>query len=140
MDWRSESGRGQNRENVTSMDSLWSKSLHWFDKQPLSTPKNRKRAMLVQVIKSELLFIEESEVMRCGSILDRNGLLHTTYHQDLRWCLVIADDLYHRDWPTLDMRRSIAAAYGLKFIENMTGKNINATLPLPRWIGEWAIG
>ena len=31
------------------------------------------------------------------------------------------------------------AAYGLRFVEVMTRRSLDARGPLPRWVGEWAI-
>jgi hypothetical protein len=118
---------GDHRENVAGMRDVWCWGLSWFLK-PASNPEKRaKQAQLVEDIKAELRAIEAV------------GELHELYCRDSRWCLQIARKDFPRDWPTLGVHATTAAAYGLRFVEVMTGRQLDAREPLPRWVGEWAI-
>lgn len=115
------------RENLTGMRDVWCWALSWFLKPPSSRDKRAKQAALVEAIKAELKRVEQVEA------------LHDLYSRDSRWCLQLARQLYPREWPTLGVHATTAAAYGLRFVELMTTRELDARDPLPRWVGEWAI-
>jgi hypothetical protein len=115
------------RENLTSMRDVWCWALSWFLKPPSSFEKRAKQAQLVEAIKVELRSIEDVEG------------LHDLYCRDSRWCLQLARQQFPREWPTLGVHATTAAAYGLRFVELMTARPLDAREPLPRWVGEWAI-
>jgi hypothetical protein len=115
------------RENLTGMRDVWCWALSWFLKPPSSPEKRAKQAALVEAIKAELRPIEAVEG------------LHDMYCRDSRWCLQLARQHFPRDWPTLGVHATTAAAYGLRFVEMMTGRPLDARQPLPKWVGEWAI-
>lgn len=115
------------RENLTGMRDVWCWALSWFLKPPSSPEKRAKQAALVEAIKAELHPIEGVEG------------LHDMYCRDSRWCLQLARQHFPREWPTLGVHATTAAAYGLRFVELMTGRQLDARRPLPKWVGEWAI-
>jgi hypothetical protein len=117
----------EQRENLSGMRDVWCWALSWFIKPPSNGEKRARQALLVEAIKGELRGVELVEE------------LHGRYCQDSRWCLQIARRLYPRDWPTLGVHATTAAAYGLRYVELMTGRRLDAREPLPRWVGEWAI-
>jgi hypothetical protein len=115
------------RENLSGMRDVWCWALSWFLKPPSSAEKRAKQAALVEAIKAELRGVEAVED------------LHELYARDSRWCLQLARQHFPRDWPTLGVHATTAAAYGLRFVELMTARSLDAKQPLPRWVGEWAI-
>lgn len=115
------------RENLTAMRDVWCWALSWFLKPPSSVEKRLKQAQLVEAIKGELHKVDQIEA------------LHDLYCRDSRWCLQLARQQFPREWPTLGVHATTAAAYGLRFVELMTCRDIDAREPLPRWVGEWAI-
>jgi hypothetical protein len=117
----------EQRENLSGMRDVWCWALSWFLKPPSNCEKRARQAVLVESIKLELHRVELVEE------------LHDLYCRDSRWCLQIARQLYPRDWPTLGVHATTAAAYGLRFVELMTGRSLDAREPLPRWVSEWAI-
>ena len=117
----------EQRENLTAMRDVWCWALSWFLKPPSSYEKRAMQAALVEAIKDELRNVEQVEG------------LHDMYCKDSRWCLQLARQLFPADWPTLGVHATTAAAYGLRFVELMTCRPLNAREPLPRWVGEWAI-
>ncbi len=117
----------EQRENLTGMRDVWCWALSWFLKPPTSPEKRAKQAALVQAIKSELRHVYAADD------------LHDLYTGDSRWCLQIARQEFPREWPTLGVHAATAAAYGLRFVEIMTGHDVDAREVLPRWLGEWAI-
>jgi hypothetical protein len=117
----------EQRENLTGMRDVWCWALSWFLKPPSSAEKRSHQAQLVEAIKAELRQVVTVEE------------LHDLYCRDSRWCLQIARQLFPRDWPTLGVHATTAAAYGLRFVELMTNRRLDARDSLPRWVGEWAI-
>jgi hypothetical protein len=115
------------RENLSGMRDVWCWALSWFLKPPSSLDKRAKQAALVEAIKHELRDVGDVEA------------LHDYYCRDSRWCLQIARQMYPREWPTLGVHATTAAAYGLRFVEMMTQRPLDARQQLPRWVGEWAI-
>ncbi|TAK20143.1 MAG: hypothetical protein EPO26_18780 [Chloroflexota bacterium] len=117
----------EQRENLTGMRDVWCWALSWFLKPPSSPDKRSKQAALIELIKCELRRVESVEA------------LHDLYSQDSRWCLQLARNHFPRDWPSLGVHATTAAAYGLRFVELMTRRDLDARDVLPRWVGEWAI-
>ena len=76
---------------------------------------------------------------RAGIVTEHVEGLHDMYCKDSRWCLQLARQLFPADWPTLGVHATTAAAYGLRFVELMTCRPLDARQALPRWVGEWAI-
>jgi hypothetical protein len=111
----------------TGMRDVWSWSLSWFRDTPTSKEKRARQAALVTAIKRELAGI--------GTVPD----LHDRYCQDSRWVLLLARERFPREWPTLGMHACTAAAFALRYVELVTGADLDATYSLPRWVGEWAI-
>jgi hypothetical protein len=109
------------------MRDVWCWALSWFLKPPSNFDKRAKQAELVEAIKGDLRAINDVEG------------LHDRYCRDSRWCLQVARQHFPREWPTLGVHATTAAAYGLRFVELMTGQPLDARQPLPRWVGEWAI-
>ncbi|HEV8634109.1 MAG TPA: hypothetical protein VG370_07705 [Chloroflexota bacterium] len=117
----------EQRENLTGMRDVWCWALSWFLKPPANGQKRARQALLVESIKRELQKVQAVEE------------LHDRYCQDSRWCLQIARQLFPQDWPTVGVHATAAAAFGLRFVELMTGRSLDAREPLPRWVSEWAI-
>ncbi len=115
------------RESLTGMRDVWCWATSWFLKPPASFEKRAKQAQLVESIKAELRTIDQVEG------------LHDRYCRDSRWCLQLARQQFPREWPTLGVHATTAAAYGLRYVELLTGRTFDAREPLPRWVGEWAI-
>jgi hypothetical protein len=120
-------GFSDQRENLTGMKDVWCWALSWFLKPPSSYDKRAKQAQLVQSIKEQLQGLDQVEG------------LHDLYSRDSRWCLELARQQFPRDWATLGVHATTATAYGLRYVELMTNRPLDAREPLPRWVGEWAI-
>ena len=114
------------RINGMDIKDVWCWALSWFLKPPANPDKRGKQAVLVQTIKLELKNIKDVPS------------LHERYASESPRCLIIAREIFPNEWTTLSAHTT-AAAYGLRFVELMTRREINATKPLPRWVGEWAI-
>lgn len=114
-------------ENPEGMRDVWCWALSWFLKPPSYQVKRAKQAQLVEAIKQELRSI------------DTIPGLHDKYCRDSRWCLDLARKLFPRDWPTLGVHSTAAAAYGLRFVEIKTNKPFDAREHIPSWLREWAI-
>ena len=113
--------------NLTGMRDVWCWALSWYVKPPPSAEKHAQQAALIEAIKAGLQDIEIVEA------------LHERYCADSRWCLNLARTMFPREWSRLGVHATTAAAYGLRYIELMTNRAIDAREPLPRWVGEWAI-
>jgi hypothetical protein len=105
---------------------VWSWSLSWFIKPPQSPAKRAKQAALVEGIKG------------CLADCATPGALHARYAAGTHFALAVARSMHPRDWTALGIHACTAAAFGLRYVELMTGKTIDARLPLPRWASEWA--
>lgn len=109
------------------MRDVWDWAISWFYKPPSSWEKRVKQKILVEAIKTEL------------SIVSEIPLLHNLFCSDSRWSLLLVREFFPKDWPTLSIHATTAAAYGLRFVELMTGKELDARKPLPIWVREWTI-
>jgi len=109
------------------MRDVWIWALSWFLKPAASPEKRAQQAVLIQAIKAEL------------EDLHAVAGLHDRYAADSRWCLLLARRLFPRAWPTLGTHACAAAAYGLRYVELMTGHELDARGPLPAWLSEWAV-
>lgn len=125
------------RENLTGPRDVWIWALSWFSKPPSDAAKRSKQAALIQAIKDQLA--HEGSVEEIGAVWRRIGGLHDLYCQDSRWCLQLARQMFPREWPQMGVHACTAAAYGLRYVEMMTGKRLDAREPMPRYIGEWAV-
>ncbi len=119
--------------NPNDMPEIWIWALSWFSKPPQSPAKRMKQAVLVEVIKGEFA----AQLEKRGISEDMSGL-HSLYRADSAWALQIARREFPRDWPTLGVHATTAAAFGLRHVELMTGKTIDARQPLPGYVKEWA--
>lgn len=111
----------------TGMRDVWSWALSWLTRPPADAQKRAKQMTLVEGLTTRL------------RDLDTVAGLHERYCRDSRWCLLTAEELFPRDWPTLGVHACTGAAYGLRYVELMTARRLDATAPLPTWVGEWAI-
>ena len=125
---RERGSQGQEQgQNMNGMRDVWCWALSWYLKPPQNREKRIKQSQCVEAIKQELKSITSVQE------------LHNCYTQDSKWCLQIARELYPRDWPSLGVHATSAAAYGLRYVELMVNKPLNAKETLPKWVGEWAI-
>jgi hypothetical protein len=113
-------------DTETGMRDVWSWALSWFRKPPSSPAKRLKQAQLVAIY---LEMIRDAEDVPS---------LHAHYCADSRWALTAAKALFPREWPTLGIHATTAAAFGVRYVELMTGARLDP-LNLPQWTSEWAI-
>lgn len=114
-------------QNPNEMREVWSWALSWM-LRPSSLPELRaKQQKLIEAIHTKLAEVESPEV------------LQHLYLHDSGWeFTIIAKNLYPTDWAILGIHATTAAAFGLRYVELQTGKKLDATKELPRWLGEWA--
>lgn len=115
------------RTDDPGMRDVWCWALSWLRRPPVSDDKRRAQLALVEAIKERLR--DQSTTAD----------LDARYAADRRWCLELARARFPRRWPTLGVHACTAAAYGLRAVELLTGRSIDATAPLPPWLGEWAL-
>lgn len=116
----------EHRGSTSEMRDVWSWALSWFVKPPSDAAKRARQAELVGAYLVELRSISTVEG------------LHERYCRDSRWCLDVARRLFLRDWPTLGVHACTATAYGVRYVEILTGRALDPR-NLPAWVGEWAI-
>lgn len=111
---------------VAGMRDVWCWAVSWFRKPPGDPVKRARQAELIAALQAQL----GGEVS--------SGALHARYAGDSRWCLETARRLYPGAWPTLGVHACTATAYGLRYVELVTGRPVDARA-LPAWLGEWAM-
>lgn len=107
------------------MRDVWVWSLDWF-RRPASNPDRRaKQTEIVAAILGGLRAVETV------------AGLHLLYAQDSRWCTEIARERVGDDWRAIGVHAATATAFGLRYVELVTGRDLDATA-LPPWLGEWS--
>lgn len=114
-----------NADTDAGIRPVWAWSLDWFRK-PSSNPERRvKQTELVAAILGALRRVETVEA------------LHLLYQADNRWCAEMALQLFHDEWRAIGVHATTATAYGLRYVELVTGRRLDAER-VPAWLGEWA--
>ena len=113
-------------ERVECRD-VWSWALSWLMTETLAVERRRMQREVVASIAQAL------------SQVDAVQDLHELYQGDSRWCVELARLRFPKDWASLGVHATSAAAFGVRYVELVTGRPIDARQPLPRWISEWAV-
>lgn len=118
--------------NDSSIRNSWACALDWYRK-PYDSVKRSKQAKLIEAIKDGI----EPQLIRSGLPLNNVPALHRLYESNSTWTVQMARNLYPGEYPTLSVHASSATAFGLKYVEYMIDRKLDAQQPLPSWIGEW---
>jgi len=109
------------------MHHLWCEALWRFMRAPKLTDQRERQVNVVQAI---LDYIEPIESI---------DELAVHYHGSAELCQRIALALYPTDSQLQDLRRTQDVAYALRYVELITGHELDPGDALPCWIGEWAV-
>jgi hypothetical protein len=112
----------------TGMRAVWSWALGYLRKPAADPDRRAKQRVLVAVLAGDLRDV------------DTVAGLHARYAdpEQARHCLAIARGIYPGEWPALGVQAVTAAAYGVRYVEIVTGQRLDAR-HLPGWIGEWGV-
>jgi len=110
-----------------AMHQLWCEALWRFVRAPKLTEQRERQVNVVEAI---LDYIEP---------IDSVGQLVDHYQSSAELCQRIALALYPNDSQLQDLRRTQDVAYALRYVELMTGHDLDPGGQLPCWIGEWAV-
>ena len=102
----------------------WDEGIAWALRAP-GSPLSSRRLRAIDQVRAELRAIADWRAL----------VLHSGQEG-----LGRAEQLAERDpdvWMGLDAEAVTAAAYGLRYVELMTGRDIDPTRPLPYWLREW---
>ncbi|MBI2942193.1 MAG: hypothetical protein HYY04_17310 [Chloroflexi bacterium] len=109
------------------MRPRWSEALWRYLRAPRLTAQRERQADVIDAIKQQLVDIT-SPADLC---------IH--YQTSLSLCQQVADALYPDDPFLADLHRTRDVAYGLRYVELVTGRPLSAFDSLPAWLGEWAV-
>ena len=104
---------------------VWIWAMAWFSQPPFDRARRRRQEVLVQAIKEAI-----GDVPLEG--------LHERYLEG-KWATKLARQTFPETWPSLGVNCCISTAFGLRWVEMMVGRRIDATKPLPPWTSEWAV-
>lgn len=123
--------------NDPTMRDVWCWALGWFrmSGSALDRHKRLMQVKLVEAIKDEI----DSQLQQKGLPLYNVPALHQLYELNNKWLFEIARRLYPKDWQRLSLQTTTAAAFGLRYVEYMVNRKLDANKPLPHWVGEWAV-
>lgn len=91
------------------------------------TDQRERQADVIEAIKQQLTDVHSIHQLR----------VH--YQTSAALCDQIVKALYPDDPFLADPHRTRDVAYGLRYVELVTGRRMNAFDSLPSWIGEWAV-
>ena len=115
-------------EDVSAgMRQRWSEALWRFARAPKMTDQRERQADVIEAIKQQLDDVCTVQQLR----------VH--YQTSAALCDQIVRALYPDDPFLADPHRTRDVAYGLRYVELMTGRRMSAFESLPSWIGEWAV-
>jgi hypothetical protein len=106
---------------------LWSHSLYKFKNLDQKNPVTPYQKLATQLIKTSIPRVPDVDHL-CN-----------LYLRDNRSHLLIARRISPNRLVILNPDLLKAAAFGIRHVEMQTGATIDAKLPLPAWIGEFAI-
>lgn len=106
---------------------VWGFGLAWFRRPPSSAEKRAKQAELVNALlarlREEVHDLDALDEAYCGASRARIQLART---------------LFPTEWPSLCLHAVSGTAFGLRYVELITGQRFDAR-DLPPWLGEWSI-
>ncbi len=105
----------------------WAEALWRFVRAPKLTDQRERQVNVIDAIKDYLDPIDS--VDQLGAHYQSSGEL----------CRRIVLALYPADAQLQDLRRTQDVAYALRYVELMTGHDLDPGDQLPSWIGEWAV-
>lgn len=117
----------EKEQNPHEMRDVWSWGLSWLARSTTAIERRNKQREITKAIHEHLKRIDSMEA------------LDDLYARDSRWCIYVARTLYPNDWESLGVHATSSAAFGIRYVELATGKDIDARNNLPKWIGEWAV-
>jgi hypothetical protein len=107
----------------------WSESLWRFSRAPRNTESRARQVEVIAAIRDLLDPVRSTATLAAHYRADTSVSLARSVAETL-----------HPDDPALrDQRRTRDVAYGLRYVELLTGANLDPTLGLPYWLGEWAV-
>jgi hypothetical protein len=109
------------------MRPVWSWALTWFRSPAESASKRAQQACLIATLKAEL------RSLRTPAELD------LWYTKAPRRTTQVARWERPRHWSTHGIRTCTATAYALRYVELLTGADLDPRDPLPRWVDEWCM-
>ncbi len=105
----------------------WVEALWRFVRAPKLTDQRERQVNVVDAIKDYLDPIDSVEQLAAH------------YQSSGELCRRIVLALYPADAQLQDLRRTQDVAYALRYVELMTGHDLDPGDQLPSWIGEWAV-
>jgi len=111
----------------TEMRQRWSEALWRYVHAPRLTDQRARQADVIEAIKQQLNTVEST------------SLLWRHYQSSAAMCEQITTALYPEEPFLADPHRTRDVAYGLRYVEIVTGRRMSAFDGLPSWIGEWAV-
>jgi hypothetical protein len=110
-----------------AMHQLWCEALWRFVRAPKLTEQRERQ---VNVIYAIMDYIDA---------IDSVDELNAHYQSSAELCQRIALALYPNDGQLQDLHRTQDVAYALRYVELMSGHELDPGDALPCWIGEWAV-
>lgn len=116
-----------NPTGPTRMEAAWRQALRWLLSPPTNPETRARQCLAINRVLVDLRFLANLE------------LLHQAYasHSTKTMHVAHVRELFPDDWYKLNVHTCVAAAYGLRYAEMMTGHHLDPRTP-PRWLGEWS--
>ena len=110
---------------VITMPTAWEDGIAWALEPPPGGTGLRRRMRAIGRLKGEL-----GQIRQPGALLARSSPL--AWLDDER---LVAE--HPDDWAGINRAMAIQAAYGLRYVELVTGREITCEWPLPSWLSDW---
>ena len=107
----------------------WSEALWRFRRAPRNTASRPRQVELVAAIRDLLDPIRSTATLSAHYSAETSAIA----------ALSVAEALYPDDPHLRDLRKTRDVAYALRYVELQTGAELDPTLGLPYWLGEWAV-
>lgn len=107
----------------------WSESLWRFRRAPRNTASRGRQVEVIAAIRDLLDPIRSTATLAA----------HYRAATSVAAARSVAKELHPDDEVLRDLRRTRDVAYGLRYVELLTGADLDPTLGLPYWLGEWAV-
>ena len=101
---------------------VWTLAVAWYLRPERPTEKRAKQAAIVDAIKCELSSVRSV------------ATLHDLYSRDAHWCRQIGHRLFPGEWSTLGIHAATAVAFGLRYVELVTGETLRVFEPSNHWL------
>lgn len=121
--------RRRREDDGLAMCPAWSEALWRFQRAPRTTEHRTRQIEVVAAIHDLLDPIGSTATLAA----------HYRAETSAELCHCVAQALHPTDDQLSDLRRTRDVAYALRYIELVTGHELDLTLGLPYWIGEWAV-